>query len=96
VPHRHDTLQVAVCCYNNRGVCRKQTADPDRALEDFSAAIALNPKYTKAIHRRGKLLEDTNRFGEAIKDFRAAKGLDPANPEYDAGEQREAAASGSQ
>ena len=54
---------------------------PEKAIENCSEAIELNPNYVKAILRRAQTYEDTDKPHEAMKDFEKVLELDPANKE---------------
>jgi lipoprotein NlpI len=43
--------------------------DFSKAIEDSNSALALNPTYLKAFHRRGKAYASVNKLDLAIKDF---------------------------
>lgn len=49
-------------------------------MKDCTKAIDLNPKYVKALLRRGKLYEELEEFDRAIADYEELKVLDPKNP----------------
>ncbi len=64
-----------------RGVALALLAQPDRALEAFDAALALNPRYVEALIHRGLVLGDLGRTDEAAEHFRRAAAEDgPAQP----------------
>ena len=44
----------------------------ERTIEDATAALALNPDYSKALRRRANAYEETNRDAEALSDWTAA------------------------
>ena len=54
---------------------------PEKAIENCSEAIELNPNYVKAILRRAQTYEDTDKPHEAMKDFEKILELDPGNKE---------------
>ena len=53
---------------NNRGIAFRGLGEPDRALEDFNAAIMLNPDYPKAYYNRDTY-RNRSRDREALADF---------------------------
>ena len=53
----------------------------EKAIEDCTEAIELNPNYVKAILRRAQTYEDTDKPHEAMKDFEKVLELDPGNKE---------------
>lgn len=55
-----------------RGVALALLGQPDRALEAFDRALALNPRYVDALVHRGIVLGDLGRTDEANADFERA------------------------
>jgi hypothetical protein len=55
--------------YFNRGLVLGRTGQFDRAIEDFSAAIALSPAHAEAYMNRGAALGAAGRYDEAIQDL---------------------------
>ena len=51
------------------------------AIEQCSEAIQLNPKYVKALLRRGQTYEETDKPHEAMKDFQQVLEIDPTHKE---------------
>ena len=41
----------------------------ERAIEDYTEAIRLNPEYAKAYYNRGQAYKDQGKKAEAIADF---------------------------
>ncbi len=64
--------------YNNRGLIYEKAGRPDKALEDFGTAIALDPSYAAAYNNRGMVFGKRGQFYEAIGDFETAIALDPS------------------
>jgi len=62
--------------YNNRGIMFTEAKQYDRALEDFNAAIALEPSPL-GYNNRGMVLKRIGRVREAIEDYARALSLDP-------------------
>jgi len=52
----------------------------ERAIEDYSAAIELQPDHFKAWYNRGFCLDQLGRHEEAIEDYTKAIELRPNNP----------------
>ena len=48
-----------------------------RAIDDFSAALALNPAFVKAYNNRGNAYADLQQRGSALQDYCAALAVDP-------------------
>lgn len=63
--------------YFNRGLAYSGKDELDLALADFSAAIQLDPKYTKAFNYRGVAYRDKGEYARALPDFDEALRLDP-------------------
>lgn len=63
----------------NRALVRLKLQKADLALQDCEHALALDPKYMKALHRKGKALYDLNRIEEAIRAFQLALAQSPGN-----------------
>jgi tetratricopeptide (TPR) repeat protein len=62
-----------------RGIAREKAGDPDGALGDYSAALAVSPREVYLLQLRGLLNGDLHRDAEAIADFSAALEIDPQN-----------------
>jgi len=63
--------------YSNRGVIWWKQKEYEKAVADFSAAIAINPGYRDAWYNRGVVYEETGRYEEAAADYSQAVALDP-------------------
>jgi tetratricopeptide (TPR) repeat protein len=63
--------------YYNRGVAFFRAGQMDRAIEDYSRAIALDPSYSKAYVNRGFVFEKISRSDKAIADYDKAVMLNP-------------------
>jgi tetratricopeptide (TPR) repeat protein len=59
-------------CHHLLGLCYAMLGQPQRALEHFGEALALNPRYIEAHIHRGILLNDLGRTEEAADAFRHA------------------------
>ncbi len=66
--------------YNNRGNTYSDKGDFDRAIEDYTEAIRLNPKYDKAFYNRGLAYSKKGDHDRAMKDYSEAIRI---NPNYD-------------
>ena len=66
--------------YNNRGNTYSNKGDFDRAIEDYTEAIQLNPKYDIAFYNRGLAYSNKGDHDRAIKDYSEAIRI---NPNYD-------------
>jgi len=65
--------------WTNRALVRLKLDQPQKALVDCEHAIALNPKYMKALHRKGKALYELGRYEDAVKWFQLALAESPGN-----------------
>ncbi|KAF8870148.1 mitochondrial outer membrane translocase receptor TOM70 [Gymnopilus junonius] len=64
--------------YSNRAACYVNMSPPqlEKVVEDCNAALALDPKYVKAINRRAMAHEGLGQLQESLRDFTAAAILD--------------------
>lgn len=51
----------------------------ERALEQYKAAVALQPGYVTAWNNMGAALEERKRYGEALSCYKSALQYAPAN-----------------
>jgi tetratricopeptide (TPR) repeat protein len=66
--------------YNNRGNAYAARRDWAHALDDYSAALRLNPKFAGAMRNRGTAYARMGDFERAIQDYGEAARLDPDDP----------------
>jgi len=66
-------------CWANRGLSRLKLDNARGALEDCEHALAINPRYMKALHRKGKALYELERYEEAVQSFQLALMESPGN-----------------
>jgi len=64
--------------YYNRGFLHVQTDDFKNALNDFTAAINLNPDYALAFLSRGMVHYQVGNYSDCIYDMNLAKKLNPS------------------
>jgi len=74
--HRLDS-EFSASLYCNRSAARSKLGQALRALEDITAALAINPNYTKALFRRAMLYMELERYQSAAQDFDKVKELAP-------------------
>ena len=67
--------------FSNKAAALIKLNKKEHAIEECSKAIELNPDYVKALTRRGRLYEDTDRPHEAFADFARVFRLDPGHKE---------------
>jgi tetratricopeptide (TPR) repeat protein len=67
----------AIKCLNNRALCAAQQHQHKAVARDATAVLAAEPTNVKALIRRGLALEAQERFGEALRDMRAAVRVAP-------------------
>merc|ERR1712139_764343 len=63
----------------NRALARLKLQKFAPALEDCEHALAVNPRYMKALHRKGKALYELHRYEEAVQSFQLALMESPGN-----------------
>jgi import receptor subunit TOM70 len=57
--------------YSNRAACNNALNNLEKVVEDCTAALALNPEYSKALNRRAVAYENLQKYNEALLDFTA-------------------------
>eukprot|EP00913_Durusdinium_trenchii_P031247 g29256.t1 len=75
-PDCEDTRTVATLYYNRSAALRKK-GEFEKALDDANMALALHPKWTKALYRRGILLLECGRYAEALTELKVVQRADP-------------------
>lgn len=68
------TLALA---WNNRGHLRYLSVDFHGAIEDYTTALQLNPRFVVSYYNRGQVHYRMGRFEQAIDDLERALQLDP-------------------
>jgi tetratricopeptide (TPR) repeat protein len=63
--------------FNNRGASYRNLNRYNQAIEDYDAAIRLNPEYATAFYNRGIAYDRKGFYGLAIDDFDTAIRLNP-------------------
>lgn len=69
--------RLSAWAHNRRGEMLADSQRTDDAVEDFRAAITLDPKCSLAIHNRGVTLAQRNQYGAALRDFNRVIELNP-------------------
>src|SRR6516225_2826919 len=62
---------------NHRGLDHLHKKEYDQAIENFRAALKIQPEYPDALDNLGKALEATGKDKEAIADFEKAIKIAP-------------------
>ena len=75
-PDCEDTRTVATLYYNRSAAWRRK-GEFEKALDDANMALALHPKWTKALYRRGVLLLECGRYAEALTELKVVQRADP-------------------
>ena len=73
----HDSLGTPVRDFLVQGRERLYRGEHERAIEEFSRAIQLNPTNSLAYHERGYTYSQLGKYERAINDFTQAIQLDP-------------------
>jgi len=68
--------------FNSRGIAYRLKGDYDRAIQDYSQAIKLNPKFAVAYNNRGVAHERKSEYDRAIVDYDQAIKLKPSAEAY--------------
>ena len=66
--------------HKRRGFAYFRNGEIDRAIEDYSEALRLDPRATETYYSRGRALLDKNAYTEAILDFGQAIARNPKHP----------------
>ncbi len=69
--------RLGAWAHNRRGLIANQAGDTAAAVDDFEAAIALNPQSWRAVHNRGVVRVARHAYELALKDFDRAIELKP-------------------
>ena len=72
---KHD--QELVKKYYNRGITYSENGEVERAIEDYTKAIELNPKFAQAYYQRGVAYSKKGEVECAIEDYTQAIALKP-------------------
>ena len=67
--------------YSNRAIAAIKLERFEAAIDDCTRSLNLEPKFLKALVRRGTALTFTGQYGKAIDDFNAALELEPTSNE---------------
>ncbi|KAF4653777.1 hypothetical protein FOZ61_008696 [Perkinsus olseni] len=67
---------------NHRGLVQHQLKEYDKALEDYTASLRLNPHEDNTYFNRGNTYCLLDEYEKAIEDYDKAMAIDPKNAEY--------------
>jgi tetratricopeptide (TPR) repeat protein len=68
---------MAAAWYNNRGVLYRQLQDPERALQDFTAALRVDPTSVLALQNRARVRRGLGDWEGALADVTQMISLEP-------------------
>lgn len=74
-----EALDVLKASLSNRAACSLKLGDPENALEDSLAVLAMDPTHVKATFRQGMALHALERYREACPVLSRALELEPKN-----------------
>ncbi|MEW6455084.1 MAG: VWA domain-containing protein [Acidobacteriota bacterium] len=67
--------------FNLRGIAYSELKEYNKAIEDFTEAIKLNPKYEEAFNNRGVAYYNSGEYDRAIEDYTEAIRLEKGYPQ---------------
>lgn len=67
--------------YNQRGCCYKKLGESQKAIDDFTKAIELQPAYATSYYNRALLYKQTGDWSKAVDDFSKSLVFEPNSPE---------------
>ncbi|MBT0666543.1 tetratricopeptide repeat protein [Geobacter pelophilus] len=73
------TPELTANAHSNRGILRFNRKEYDRALEDFTSAVTLNPGSVAAYNNRGALYRAIGDYAHATADFTRMLELNPGS-----------------
>lgn len=69
--------RLSAWAHNRRGEVNSDAQRPDDAINDFQAAISMDPTCSLAIHNRAVTFAQRNQFAAALRDFNRVIELNP-------------------
>jgi Tfp pilus assembly protein PilF len=85
---KRESQQSKARAYTNRGIAYDLKGDLDRAIADYTKAIAIDPNTAKAYTNRGISYAKKGQVDRAMADFRKALEIDPSNQDAKEGLKR--------
>lgn len=80
VTRSSDVAQRFEKTFVNRGIIHNRNSETALALDDFNAALAIDPNLAEAYLNRGNSHFRDNRYDDALTDYEHALSLDVAKP----------------
>jgi tetratricopeptide (TPR) repeat protein len=74
---KQESLENRARAYNKRGIAYYMKGEFDRAIADYTKAIALDAKNAKAYYNRGLAYHEKGEVDRAIANYTKAIALDP-------------------
>jgi choline-sulfatase len=71
--------------HHRTAICLARLGQPDQAVVEEEAALAIDPRDADAHELRGGLLVERGKIDEGLRDLRAAVSIDPGNAPYRVG-----------
>lgn len=65
--------------YGNRAAAKIKLEATEAAIGDCTKSLEFNPNYIKALLRRAKLYEDTDKLDESLDDYKKIVEMDPTH-----------------
>jgi tetratricopeptide (TPR) repeat protein len=76
-----DSDQGHAQAHQARGIAWYRLGDYERAIADYTASIAIDPKYIRAFFNRALAWEAEGKLQKALQDLRTFQSLDPSLPD---------------
>eukprot|EP00123_Amoebidium_parasiticum_P005629 comp16776_c0_seq1/m.15146 comp16776_c0_seq1/g.15146 ORF comp16776_c0_seq1/g.15146 comp16776_c0_seq1/m.15146 type:complete len:260 (-) comp16776_c0_seq1:885-1664(-) len=76
LPSGHSTRALL---YGNKAACHMKMGNNEKAAEDCTKALAIDPVYAKALTRRAQSYEATGRLEDALDDWKKLLEVEPNN-----------------